>query len=38
VCEIRFTEWTPEGHMRHPIFVGMRPDKKWSVVVKELPK
>jgi bifunctional non-homologous end joining protein LigD len=23
VCEVRFTAWT-EGHLRHPIFVGMR--------------
>ncbi len=38
VCEIKFTEWTPDGHMRHPIYVGMRPDKKWTEVVKETPK
>ena len=38
VCEIKFTEWTPEGHMRHPIYVGMRPDKKPSEVVVELPQ
>ncbi len=28
VCEIKFSEWTPEGHMRHPIFLGVRLDKK----------
>ncbi len=38
VCEIKFTEWTPDGHMRHPIYVGMRPDKKWTQVVREMPK
>jgi bifunctional non-homologous end joining protein LigD len=37
VCEIKFTQWTPEGHMRHPIYVGMRPDKKPKEVVVELP-
>jgi len=38
VCEVRFSEWTPEGRMRHPIYIGMRPDKKWQQVVKEIPK
>jgi bifunctional non-homologous end joining protein LigD len=38
VCEMRFSEWTPEGRMRHPIYTGMRPDKKPSEVVKEMPK
>ena len=28
VCEIRFTEWTREGGLRHPIFLGLRPDKR----------
>lgn len=37
VCEVRFSEWTPEGRMRHPIYKGMRPDKNPSEVVKELP-
>ena len=27
VCEIKFTEWTDEGKMRHPIFLRMREDK-----------
>jgi bifunctional non-homologous end joining protein LigD len=26
VCEVRFTAWTG-GHLRHPIFVGMRGDQ-----------
>ena len=38
VCEIKFTEWTPDGHMRHPIYVGMRIDKKPSEVVREVPE
>jgi bifunctional non-homologous end joining protein LigD len=28
VCEVRFTEWTDAGHMRHPSFLGLRSDKK----------
>ena len=26
VCEVRFSEWTNEGLMRHPVFLGMRED------------
>jgi bifunctional non-homologous end joining protein LigD len=28
VCEIKFTEWTRDGKMRHPIFLRLRNDKK----------
>jgi bifunctional non-homologous end joining protein LigD len=28
VCEVRFGEWTPDGGIRHPTFVGLRPDKR----------
>ena len=27
VCEVAFTEWTRDGSMRHPRFLGLRPDK-----------
>ena len=27
VCEVRFREWTPDGFLRHPTFLRMRPDK-----------
>ncbi|HMC99363.1 MAG TPA: hypothetical protein VKH37_04390, partial [Ferruginibacter sp.] len=33
VCEIKFTEWTNDGKMRHPIFLRMREDKKTKEVV-----
>jgi bifunctional non-homologous end joining protein LigD len=33
VCEIKFTEWTREGSMRHPIFMHLRPDKKPAEVM-----
>ena len=35
VCEVNFSEWTDEGLMRHPIFIGLREDKEASEVVKE---
>jgi bifunctional non-homologous end joining protein LigD len=28
VCEIKFTEWTKDRIARHPIFMGLRVDKK----------
>lgn len=36
VCEITFSEWTDEGIMRQPIFLGLREDKDPSQVVREL--
>lgn len=27
ICEIKFSEWTKDGKMRHPIFLRMRDDK-----------
>ena len=27
ICEVKFTEWTADGKMRHPIFLRMRPAK-----------
>jgi bifunctional non-homologous end joining protein LigD len=37
VCQIRFTEWTQDGHLRHPVFLGLREDKQPSEVVREKP-
>lgn len=34
VCEVRFTEMTADGVMRHPTFIAMRTDKKPNEVVK----
>lgn len=28
VAQIQFTEWTSDGKLRHPSFLGLRPDKK----------
>ena len=33
VCEIKFTEWTTDGKMRHPIFLQMREDKSINDIV-----
>lgn len=38
VCEIKFTEWTDEGSMRHPVYLGLRPDKKPKDVTHERQK
>src|SRR5262245_63148423 len=35
VAQIEFTEWTPDGHLRHSRFVGFREDKKAGEVVRE---
>ncbi len=35
VAQIRFTEWTEEGSLRHPVFLGLRDDKKAKDVVRE---
>jgi bifunctional non-homologous end joining protein LigD len=28
VAEVKFSEWTADGRMRHPVFLGLREDKK----------
>ena len=28
VCEVRFSDWTDDGGIRHPAFLGLRTDKK----------
>lgn len=28
VCEVEFSEWTKDHHMRHPVFKGLREDKE----------
>ena len=35
VAQIEFTEWTPDGHLRHSKFVGLRNDKETTEVVRE---
>lgn len=35
VAEVKFTEWTAGGEMRHPVFLGLRTDKKATEVIRE---
>ena len=35
VCQVRFAEWTLDGGLRQPIFLGMREDKDPRSVVRE---
>jgi bifunctional non-homologous end joining protein LigD len=35
VGEVEFTEWTPDGKIRHPAFVGLRADKRPEECVRE---
>ena len=37
VVDVRFTEWTTAGNIRHPTFVGTRTDKDPREVVRETP-
>lgn len=38
VGEVRFTEWTDAGKLRHPTFLGLRRDKDARDVVREKPR
>ena len=35
VAEIAYTEWTGDGRLRHPVFVGLREDKGAAEIVAE---
>jgi bifunctional non-homologous end joining protein LigD len=37
VAEVRFTGWTRDGMLRHPVFVALRSDKPASQIVRESP-
>lgn len=37
VCEVRFTEWTADGGIRHPAFLGLRDDKRPEDCRREVP-
>ena len=36
VGEVEFTEWTPDGSLRHPSFKGLREDKQAKSIVREI--
>lgn len=38
LCEVSFTEWTADGHIRHGSFKGIREDKNPKEVTEEVPQ
>jgi bifunctional non-homologous end joining protein LigD len=38
VAEVKFTEWTRSGEMRHPVYLGLRTDKSAKSVQREYEK
>ncbi len=36
VAQVEFAEWTPDDHLRHAKFVGIREDKNAREVVREV--
>jgi bifunctional non-homologous end joining protein LigD len=38
VAEVKFTEWTSSGEMRHPVYLGLREDKRADEVSREREK
>ena len=37
VAQVRFGEWTHDGHLRHPSYLGLRDDKSAAEVQLETP-
>jgi bifunctional non-homologous end joining protein LigD len=37
VAQVRFTEWTDDRKLRHPVYLGLRDDKTARTVVQEVP-
>ncbi len=35
VAQVKFTEWTADGKLRHPVYLGLRDDKKPTEVIRE---
>lgn len=38
ICEVYYSEWTGDKHLRHPVFKGLREDKDVKNVVMETPE
>lgn len=38
VVEVAFSDWTPDGHVRHAVYRGLRADKPARQIVRERPK
>ncbi len=37
VCQVKFSEWTRDGKLRQPVFLGLREDKAAQEVIRETP-
>lgn len=37
VCQIKYSEWTRDDKLRHPVFLGLRDDKPATDVIREEP-
>ena len=35
ICEVKFTEWTDSGSLRHPVYLGLRSDKNPPEITPE---
>lgn len=35
VCQVKFAEWTRDGKLRHPVYLGLRADKPAKEVIRE---
>jgi bifunctional non-homologous end joining protein LigD len=35
VCQVKYANWTPEHHLRAPVFFGLREDKRAAQIVRE---
>lgn len=38
VAQVKFTEWTKDGRLRHPVYLGLRDDKRPTDVRREEPR
>lgn len=38
VAQVRFSEWTDDGRLRHPVYLGLRDDKRAAEVTTQLPQ
>ncbi len=36
VCQVKFFEWTRDGNLRQPVFLGLREDKRATEVTREM--
>ncbi len=35
ICTVKFTQWTNDRRLRHPVFIGIRKDKKLKEIIRE---